>query len=90
MAIHAMEKMKGWGGTRSETEDISQDGLRRPLRSPPGQPTRETSEESVPDTGLRSVLNRGNSSVSKGSEAGKSLVWLEGKEWEGPGGGRVW
>lgn len=32
MAIHAMEKMKGWGGTGSRPEDVRQDGPGWPLR----------------------------------------------------------
>lgn len=32
MATHAVEKMKGWVGTRSEPGAIRQDGRRRPLR----------------------------------------------------------
>lgn len=36
MAIRAMEKMKGWGGTRSGPGDVRQDGPGGPLRK--GQP----------------------------------------------------
>lgn len=57
--------------------------------NPQGQPTRQTSEESVPDTEIRGVSWTEGAQCGTGFEAEKSLVWLEGKEWEGSGGGQV-
>lgn len=57
--------------------------------NPQGQPTRQTSEESVPDTEIRGVSWTEGVQCGTGFEAEKSLVWLEGKEWEGSGGGQV-
>lgn len=93
-----MEKMPGWGGTRSEPGDIRQDGPGRPLRRgrwawvlKDNQPGKHLRKQCPRHWGQRSVPNR-RSNMVKSPEAGRRLVcsrgrkqavWLEGKECKG-------